>query len=103
MRGKIFLMARRRSTLEVYASMLKRTSVQPLSISRVILIENLSHKEAKKHLDKLVASGMMQKVVNGRSKLYSTTSKGLEFVSNMRNILATLATKEPQVGPIIKG
>ncbi len=83
--------ARRRPTVEIAASILKRTSAEPLGISKIILVENISYKEAKKCLDQLLHSGLIKFVENDGSKRYITTQKGLDFIFAVRSVIDTYA------------
>lgn len=89
--GRSSKKARRRPTIEIAASILKRTSAEPLGISKIILIENISYKEAKKCLEQLLHAELIKFVENDGSKQYITTRKGLDFIFAVRSVMDAYA------------
>jgi|SRR6267143_3715383 len=80
----------RRSREETKMGILKSCAAERLLISRLMALQNLPHKLASQHLDRLASAKLIEITVDGRRKIVHTTERGLMALRCYRNAMALL-------------
>ena len=82
----------RRSGIEIIAEILEEAR-QGITKTKLVYRTNLNFLVVRKHLDLLLEKNLLE-LVDGSTKLYMTTQKGSEFLSEFRKIKGMLEPSE---------
>jgi len=80
----------RRSREEIEAAILKSCVSDKLTLSQLMVIQNLSYTLLKTYLAKLVSAGLLEYEEQQRKRYVWTTARGITVLKCYRNALALL-------------
>ncbi|MDG6964442.1 MAG: winged helix DNA-binding protein [Nitrososphaerota archaeon] len=83
---------KQRSTIKIYFDILTVTEEEgEAKTTRIIQKANLPHDRLMKHVAELQKRGLLSEYEDGGSRYYRVTSKGLEFVREVRRAQSFLS------------
>jgi predicted transcriptional regulator len=80
----------RRSREEILVGILKSCAEERMSITHLMVSQNLSYTLLRTHLNRLTSAGLVICSVDGERKLVGTTSRGMAVLKCYRSALALL-------------
>ena len=80
----------RRSREEIMIGILKSCLLDDVTVSQLMVSQNLSYSLLKKHLNRLATTGLIVLSNNSGKKLISTTDHGTAVLKSHRNTIALL-------------
>ncbi|RJS85402.1 hypothetical protein DRO35_00900 [Candidatus Bathyarchaeota archaeon] len=84
----------RRSQFEIYLDILKAVAEGKRKPTHIMYRANLSWTRLKKHLDFLIAQGLLKETVNDSATIFSLTEKGREVIGYYRRLERILYSKK---------
>lgn len=87
---------KRRSSLDINASILSAISVDELTLNKIVTHVNLNRKNARKYIRELSGSGFLEARNGKRFDSYLATEKGMEWLTRYKLLLHDLKS-----GPVI--
>jgi predicted transcriptional regulator len=70
--------SKRRSSLDIQASILRTVSNDDLSLNKIVAYVNLNRRLAKTYVKELFGKGFLEVRSHGRFESYATTEKGMD-------------------------
>ena len=83
---------KQRSTIRIYLDILTVTEEEgEAKTTRILQKANLPHDRLMKHVSELQKRGLLLEYENGGSRYYKVTSKGMDFVKEVRRAQSFLS------------
>ncbi len=85
----------RRSREDIAAGILKSCAADSLMVSRLMATQNIPYGMLKQHLEKLVSLGLLEQLMEGSRRFFSTSQKGLIAIRCYHNAVGLLNGGKP--------